>query len=349
MIVVIPAYQPDEKLLKTVAELRQKTAYTLIVVDDGSSPDRQPIFDELEHDVTVLHHEVNRGKGAAMKTAFAYIQKHFPGDEGIVTVDADGQHLVPDIVRVSEDWAAHPDALVLGSRRFTGKVPFKSRAGNAITRLVFRASTGVRVFDTQTGLRAFAVSRVPMMLEMHGDRYEYEINVLLYATRNRVPIREVPIETVYIEDNASSHFHPVRDAWRIYKMILMFAASSLVAAVVDYVLVLLLKPLFSYLTAVTAPAVSAPLLAATAVARVVSSLCNYFINGKLVFEECSKRSILRYYLLVVAIYAVNYTLLVALDRILPLWLAKLIVEIVLYPASFYMQRRFVFAKGESHA
>lgn len=349
MIVVIPAYQPDEKLLKTVAELRQKTAYTLIVVDDGSSPDRQPIFDKLEHDVTVLHHEVNRGKGAAMKTAFAYIQEHFPGDEGIVTVDADGQHLVPDIVRVSEDWAAHPDALVLGSRRFTGNVPFKSRAGNAITRQVFRASTGVKVFDTQTGLRAFAVSRVPMMLEMHGDRYEYEINVLLYATRHRVPIREVPIETVYIEENASSHFHPVRDAWRIYKMILMFAASSLVAAVVDYVLVLLLEPLFSYLTAVTAPAVSAPLLAATAVARVVSSLCNYFINGKLVFEECSKRSILRYYLLVVAIYAVNYTLLVAPDMILPLWLAKLIVEIVLYPISFYMQRRFVFAKGESHA
>ena len=349
MIVVIPAYQPDEKLLKTVAELRQKTAYTLIVVDDGSSPDRQPIFDKLEHDVTVLHHEVNRGKGAAMKTAFAYIQEHFPGDEGIVTVDADGQHLVPDIVRVSEDWAAHPDALVLGSRRFTGNVPFKSRAGNAITRQVFRASTGVKVFDTQTGLRAFAVSRVPMMLEMHGDRYEYEINVLLYATRHRVPIREVPIETVYIEENASSHFHPVRDAWRIYKMILMFAASSLVAALVDYVLVLLLEPLFSYVTAVTAPAVSAPLLAATAVARVVSSLCNYFINGKLVFEECSKRSILRYYLLVVAIYAVNYTLLVALDMILPLWLAKLIVEIVLYPISFYMQRRFVFAKGESHA
>ena len=187
------------------------------------------------------------------------------------------------------------------------------------------------------------------MLSIEGDRYEYEINVLLYATRHRVPIREVPIETVYIEENASSHFHPVRDAWRIYKMILMFAASSLVAAVVDYVLVLLLEPLFSYLTAVTAPAVSAPLLAATAVARVVSSLCNYFINGKLVFEECSKRSILRYYLLVVAIYAVNYTLLVALDMILPLWLAKLIVEIVLYPISFYMQRRFVFAKGESHA
>ena len=127
-------------------------------------------------------------------------------------------------------------------------------------------------------------------------------------------------------------------------MILMFAASSLIAALVDYVLVLLLEPLFSHI-----PAIAAPLLAATAVARVASSLCNYFINGKLVFEECSKRSILRYYLLVVAIYAVNYLLLLALNMILPLWLAKIIVEIVLYPVSFYMQRRFVFAKGENNA
>ena len=137
MIVVIPAYQPDEKLLKTVAELRQKTAYTLIVIDDGSSPDRQPIFDKLEHDVTVLHHEVNRGKGAAMKTAFAYIQEHFPGDEGIVTVDADGQHLVPDIVRVSEDWAAHPDALVLG-----GCVSAREGAGTPLPARLYRQVRG---------------------------------------------------------------------------------------------------------------------------------------------------------------------------------------------------------------
>lgn len=335
MIVVIPAYQPDEKLLSTVAELRQKTDYPIVVVDDGSTGDRQPLFQQLEADVTVLHHDVNRGKGRAMKTAFAYIQEHYPESEGVITVDADGQHLVPDIVRVSEEWAAHPEALVLGSRRFTGNVPFKSRAGNAITRKVFHVSTGVKVFDTQTGLRAFSVHRIPMMLEMKGERYEYEINVLLYATRHRVPIREVWIETVYIEDNASSHFHPVRDAWRIYKMILLFVASSLTAALIDYVLVLALQPLLSRFMA-------APLLTATAIARVASSLCNYFLNGKLVFEDCSKQSILRYYLLVAGIYAVNYGLLAVLNAILPLWLAKLLVEIVLYPLSFYLQRRFVF-------
>ncbi len=338
MIVVIPAYQPDEKLLRTVEELRAHTDYAIVVVDDGSTPDRQPVFAGLDPDVTVLRHDVNRGKGRALKTAFAYIQEHFPQNEGIVTVDADGQHLVPDIVRVSEAWAAHPEALVLGSRRFTGNVPFKSRAGNAITRKVFHVSTGVKVFDTQTGLRAFSVSRIPMMLEMHGDRYEYEINVLLYATRHHVPILEVWIETVYIEDNASSHFHPVRDAWRIYKMILLFVASSLAAALLDYVLVLTLPQLLE-------PFIPTPLLVSTAIARVVSSLCNYFLNGKLVFGGCSKDSILRYYLLVAGIYAVNYGLLTILSVLLPLplWLAKLLVELVLYPVSFYLQRRFVFA------
>ena len=134
---------------------------------------------------------------------------------------------------------------MLGSRRFTGNVPWRSLTGNAITRAVFRVSTGVSVYDTQTGLRAFAVSRIPMMLEMRGERYEYEINVLLYATRQHVPIREVTIETVYIEDNASSHFHPLRDSWRIYKMILLFAASSMTSALVDYVLVLALSALFA--------------------------------------------------------------------------------------------------------
>lgn len=349
MIVVIPAYQPDEKLIQTVAELRQKTDYPIVIVNDGSSEDRAEIFSRLEPEATVLHHEVNCGKGRAMKTAFAYIHEHYASTEGVVTVDADGQHLVPDIVSVSEEWAAHPEALVLGSRKFTGDVPFKSRAGNAITRKVFHASTGVKVFDTQTGLRAFAVSRIPMMLEMSGERYEYEINVLLYCTRHRVPIREVTIETVYIEDNASSHFHPVRDAWRIYKMILLFATSSIVAALVDYVLVLGLEPLLSRIMAgISLPwapflsLTSAPLLCATAIARVVSSLLNYFINGKLVFGDCSKRSIFRYYLLVVGIYAVNFALLSLLNAVMSLWLAKILVEVVLYPLSFYLQRRFVF-------
>ncbi len=338
MIVVIPAYEPDEKLLRVVAELKRDTDYAIVVVNDGSSEAAEPVFAALPEGVTLLRHAQNRGKGRALKTAYEYIAAHFPQSEGIVTVDADGQHLPADVVRVSEDWEAHPEALVLGSRRFTGTVPWRSRAGNAITRVVFRLSTGVSVYDTQTGLRAFAVSRIPMMLEMRGERYEYEINVLLYATRQHMPIHEVTIETVYIADNASSHFHPMRDSWRIYKMILLFAASSLLAAAVDYVLVLSLSALFAKQ--------AQGLLWSVVLARVISSFLNYMLNRKLVFEDCSRRSVFRYYLVAAGIMAANYGLLSLISGVMPLALAKLLVELALYPLSFYLQRRFVFARGE---
>ena len=326
MIVVIPAYEPDEKLLRVVAELKRDTDYAIVVVNDGSSEAAEPVFAALPEGVTLLRHAQNRGKGRALKTAYEYIAAHFPQSEGIVTVDADGQHLPADVVRVSEDWEAHPEALVLGSRRFTGTVPWRSRAGNAITRVVFRLSTGV------------SVSSIPMMLEMRGERYEYEINVLLYATRQHMPIREVTIETVYIADNASSHFHPMRDSWRIYKMILLFAASSLLAAAVDYVLVLSLSALFAKQ--------AQGLLWSVVLARVISSFLNYMLNRKLVFEDCSRRSVFRYYLVAAGIMAANYGLLSLISGVMPLALAKLLVELALYPLSFYLQRRFVFARGE---
>ena len=334
MVVIIPAYEPDEKLYALVQSLRDAADYPIVIVNDGSGSDKEALFTSLTPYATVLTHSVNRGKGAAIKTALRYIRDSFPQSEGVITVDADGQHLPHDIVRVAKAWEAQPEALVLGSRRFTGKVPFKSRAGNAITRFVFAISTGVKVFDTQTGLRAFGAFRIPMMLAMKGDRYEYEINVLLYATKHRIPITEVTIDTVYIEDNASSHFHPVRDAWRIYKMIFAFVASSLVAMVIDYVLVLALDAAFA--------GQAHALLWSVLIARVVSSLANYFINCKLVFENRAKRSILRYYILAALLLAVNYLLLNALDRVLALSVAKIIVEAVLYPVSFYCQRRFVF-------
>ncbi|MDO4492718.1 MAG: bifunctional glycosyltransferase family 2/GtrA family protein [Clostridia bacterium] len=337
MIVVIPAYQPDEKLVKLVNELKEKTAYPIVVVNDGSRAETKPVFDAIAPLCTVLTHEVNRGKGAAMKTAFRYIQENFPQDEGVVTVDADGQHLVKDIIRVSEDWAQHRDSLVLGSRRFTGKVPFRSLFGNSVTRAVFHLSTGTKVYDTQTGLRAFSVDRIPLMLEMKGDRYEYEINVLLYATRRDLPIREVWIDTVYIEDNASSHFK-LRDAWRIYKMILMFAASSLVSFLIEYILFLLLRFFF--------PAQN--LLLAVVIVRVISSYVNYRMNRSLVFEAKTKHGFWRYYVLALASLFANYGLILLFSVVIPLpeAIAKLIADLSLYPVNFWVQRVWVFKEDK---
>mgnify|MGYP000759733928 CR=1 FL=1 len=333
MIALIPAYEPDEKLLPLVQSLVERN-YTLVVVDDGSSQAAQAVFAQLPAEVILLRHTENRGKGRAIKTACQYIAAHFPPQEGVVTVDADGQHLPADIDAVCQAWRQTPDALVLGSRQFTGKVPIRSRFGNAVTRFIFRVATGVPVYDTQTGLRAFSVSRIPMMLEMQGERYEYEINVLLYATRRKIPIREVEISTVYLDGNQTSHFNPLRDAWRIYKMILLFAASSLVAAGVDYGLVLLFSHLFR--------GAAHWLLYSVVLARVMSSVLNYCLNREVVFEDCSKRSVLRYYLVAAGILAANYGLLAMLEGLMPLAISKLIVEAVLYPASFLLQRKYVF-------
>ena len=338
MIVLIPAYQPDQKLVRLVDALKRETDYDIVIVNDGSDADRAPIFAALSGSCTVLNHDVNKGKGAAIKTALAYIYDECPDADAVVTVDADGQHLVKDIVRVCEDLAQHPDALVLGSRRFTGKVPFKSRAGNAITRVVFKLSTGVHVYDTQTGLRAFSRERIPAMIGMKGDRYEYEINVLLYATKHHIPIREVTIDTVYIDDNASSHFHPLRDAWRIYKMILLFVLSSITAAVLDYVLLLLFS-------AWTQGAIAQWLLVSVVSARVVSSLVNYLMNRSLVFESKGNGSIPRYYLVALLILGLNYALMSLAVELMPLAVGKIAVEAVLYPLSFFLQRKFVFVSG----
>lgn len=347
MMIVIPAYQPDEKLTGVVDTLIEKTSFPIVVVDDGSSESCQPLFDALakKAQVTVLHHEVNRGKGAALKTAFQYIYENRPEAEGVITADADGQHLPVDILRVAETFRSHRDALVTGSRRFTGNVPFKSRAGNAITRAVFAASTGVKVFDTQTGLRAFSRENIPRMLSLKGDRYEYEISQLLYCCREMIPIVEVPIETVYIEDNASSHFRAVRDGWRIYKMILMFVSSSLLSFLLEYAIFLFLIWLTTSWTQATSDFFS------TAVSRVVSSVFNYLYNKRLVFEAANRTSFLRYTVLALFIFGCHFGLLYLFSVLcgIPEWISYAIVQLIVYPMSFVLQRKYVFVKDKKQS
>ncbi len=324
MIVVVPAYQPDEKLLGVVSDFRQSApSFTMVIVDDGSRKECERIFAELEQKeyVTVLHHSQNKGKGAALKTAFQYISKHFPDCDGILTVDADGQHLVSDALEVCKALREHPDMLITGSRRFTGNVPLRSRIGNGITRAVFHITTGKKLYDTQTGLRAFSFDRIPEMLSLQGDRYEYEINQLLYCCTKGTGVFEVPIETIYIDENKSSHFNTIRDSAKIYKVIirylaptfLKFISSSLLSFLIDlagfclvfYGMVAIFAgwdtaiSLFSFLREAPVEQLKAlesinPIVFASAgsylrifslvIARIVSSLANYLMNKRFVFR-----------------------------------------------------------------
>ena len=215
-IALIPAYEPDRSFPRLVEKLAAE-GFCTVIVDDGSGDDYRSIFAAASKDAYVLKHEVNCGKGAALKTGLTYIRDSIPFEGTIVTVDADGQHRVSDALRVTAEAEAHPEALVIGGRRFTGKVPVKSLFGNTVTRFVFRRASGVSVYDTQTGLRAFSTKLLGTMLSIRGEHYEYEMNQLLYFGKKKLPIIEIPIETVYENKNRSSHFDPVRDSFRIYR------------------------------------------------------------------------------------------------------------------------------------
>ena len=388
MIVVIPAYQPDQKLLGVVKGFRERVpAYPIIVVDDGSDEACKPIFDALEQTdgVTVLRHPQNRGKGAALKTAYSYIGEAFPSSEGILTVDADGQHLLDDCMKVCDAYEAHPDLLITGSRRFSGKVPFRSRMGNGITRGVFHLTTGKRLYDTQTGLRAFSASRVSEMVDLKGDRYEYEIHQLLQCCTKGSGVYEEPIETVYIDDNSSSHFDTLKDSARIYKVIFKFLgptffkfmSTSFLSFLIDFLSFCLIfygtvaafggfgiaKEMFSFDRAVTSkwaetllqlnPIVfvgggSVLRMVSLVLARVISGFCNYLLNRRFVFDARKERRFLRYAIVAVTVLLLNWLLIELFTHLgVPAWLANILAQLICYPLSFLLQRSVVFRKTDN--
>ena len=335
-IALIPAFEPDRHLIDVLSGL-SLNGFEAVVVNDGSSPERNDIFAEASQHSTVLTHDINRGKGEALKTGLKYICEHYTAPYTVVCVDADGQHRTEDAIRVCERSESERDALVLGSRRFTGRVPFKSRAGNSITRFVFRISSGVSVYDTQTGLRAFSDMLIPELLDIQGERYEYEMNMLMQMARERVPIREVPIETIYLDDNASSHFNPLIDSAKIYWEILRFSGSSLIGFCVDYLLYCILN------------AVTGQLIFSNVAARIVSATVNYTINRNVVFKSRVSvvRSALQYILLAVAIIVCNTLLLKYLTGLgVNRYLAKIPVEMIMFLVSWSVQHMLIFRNPE---
>lgn len=336
-IALIPAYKPEPMLIDLLKELCASN-FECVVVDDGGGDEFSETFEKAASFAKILTHPINRGKGAAMKTGFAYIKDNFGDDRVVVTVDADGQHKVADALRVCTEAEKSKDTLVLGSRKFKGDIPFRSKFGNSITRFVYRISTGLKVHDTQTGLRACTASLLPRLIEISGDRYEYEMNVLLEFARHRIAIKELDIETIYVGKNETSHFNPLKDSFRIYKEILKFSASSFIGFLVDYAIYSLLILL------------SFKLEFANVAARIVSATVNYTLNRKFVFKNKGSilKSAIKYFLLAVLILIGNTFALKFLVYNLEInkMLAKVLTEIVFYIISWLVQRFFIFRKSE---
>lgn len=213
-VALIPAYQPGEHLAPLVAELR-RLDFEVVVVDDGSAAAAEPVFAAIAADVTLLRHDVNRGKGAALKTGLAVLAAR-SGVRTVVTADADGQHQADDIARVAGFARLNPGALALGVRDFA-TAPLRSRLGNTVSAWAFRAATGAKLVDTQTGLRACTPDLIPALLAVPGERFDYETTMLLELAQAGVALVAVPIATVYIDDNKSSHYRTLGDSWPIFK------------------------------------------------------------------------------------------------------------------------------------
>ncbi len=154
----------------------------------------------------------------------------------MVTADADGQHLPKDIKRVALEMVDNKDTMILGSRQLGKDVPFKSKAGNTITRWVFSVVSGTKIYDTQTGLRAIPREYLAEILQLAGEKYEYEMSMLMELKSLNLGVKEITIETVYHNNNEGSHFNPIADSWKIYRVILGYVMSSAFSAIVDIVL-----------------------------------------------------------------------------------------------------------------
>lgn len=356
---VVPSLDPDEKLAEVIEGLLRQGFAEIILVDDGSREEKRHYFTDAaaaHAEVVLLVHEVNRGKGAALKTAFGwYLEKH-PDGAGVVTVDGDNQHSPEDTascVRRMKD-SGH---IVLGVRDFSlPQVPFKSRYGNRITSAVFRLFCGIRLSDTQTGLRALPASVLPLLLTVSGERYEYETNMLLAMKEHGIRFEEQACRTIYIEENQSSHFRAVVDSFRIYKLILShflrYSASSLVSALLDEgIFVLLSWLLLGTLDGLLLTAVPA------VTARAVSSLCNFFLNRRLVFGSrvAMGRALLRYYALAVPMlflqlfftHGVCVLFQIPAERTGLRAVAYAAVMTVLFVLSYCIQQRWVFADKQN--
>lgn len=341
-VIIVPSFNPDEKFLALLDKLGEEGFSSVVVVNDGSRADCAPYFEQArEKGAVVLTHAVNQGKGRALKTAFHYVLNTY-GDEVLaVTADADGQHATADIRAVSDALAARPEALVMGCRQFSDPdIPARSRYGNRITRFVFRALCGVRVSDTQTGLRGLSGRNMRTFLRTAGERFEYEMNMLIDTREREIPIVEVPISTIYLEDNRTSHFNPLRDSLRIYAVFAKFLASSLAASAVDLLLFWLLCGLLAFLPQ------TAVIFLATLVARAASSLVNYGINKNRVFrlKERKWSVFVKYYILCGVQLLCSAGLVDLLTHFTGAEevLLKIPVDLFLFFISFQLQREWVF-------
>ena len=344
IVLLIPALEPGQHLLDLLHSLEHLWNDPVVLIDDGSTTrEAAGIFEKAQQmGAVVVRHARNLGKGRALKTGFNECLVRWQDLQGVVTADADGQHLPSDIIRCREALVEHSDALILGCRDFSDQnVPWKSSCGNRFTRFFMKACCGVSVTDTQTGLRGIPAEFMRELLAVSGERFEFETNMLLFTKTLDVPIYEITIETVYLEQNRASHFRPFGDSVQIYALLFKFCMASLIGFVVDIAGFTLISkwiaPLALGMMAITV---------ATVAARILSAIVNYLINYKVVFKSKCRMagSAWRYAVLCIVQMFASAALVTVFAQVIPINAAgiKIIVDLTLFFISFQIQRRLIF-------
>ena len=336
---VIPAFEPSTGLVDIVKRLSEYPFHLIVVVDDGSGPSFQTIFDQVKifPAVILLTHDVNCGKGAALKNAFRYIAEHDAEQtRSIVTLDSDGQHGEEDIIAIARQAKNDSDKVILGVRTFADDVPLRSRFGNLLTRRVMRLVSQVDLADTQTGLRCLPLDFAKATLAIEANRYEFELECILLAKSKEIQILQHPIRTIYIDDNASSHFRPVIDSLRIYLVFIRYIMVSISSFLLD----ISLFTGFYYLTG--------HVIGSTYAARIGSGSFNFYFNKHAVFRSHDQRRYLREsygYIALAIIIATVSGIAVSWVTSATGWhapLVKVLVDTQLFILSFFAQRFLIF-------
>ena len=342
ILILIPAYLPDQRLITLIDGLYEDGFTHQLIIDDGSGKECEHIFRQVQERkfCTLLTHKVNMGKGQALKTGLAYFCEQAHECSFVLMADADGQHDRISIQKVALALENHPDSLILGVRNFSQKhVPLHNKLGNNITKAVISLFLGKPISDTQTGLRAMNRQNARQFLDLQGQRYEYEINMLLECKSRHIDIFEVEIKTIYINKNETSHFNPLIDSTKIYWQIIKYSLSSGISTLIDLGLFTFLANLWM--------GQKYYIFFSTLIARLVSLGFNYYANKKAVFQskKPEKTAILKYIILCsVNILCATWLtdLLINLLPSMKLLIIKIIVSAVLFIANFFLQKKWIF-------
>ncbi|MCL2819421.1 MAG: bifunctional glycosyltransferase family 2/GtrA family protein [Oscillospiraceae bacterium] len=346
--IIIPSLEPGNRLIQLLENLHEtlkkqensNILVALIIVDDGSGSEYLHLFNKAQekYNCIILKHAVNFGKGRALKTAFNYYLLNYLDYHGVVTADSDGQHTAQDIIKCIYKLSGSCE-LILGCRDFNSKnIPFKSLIGNRLTRSIVYFLCGLKVKDTQTGLRAISTEMIKKVILVSGERFEYEMNMLIECNNSKTKIEEVSIETIYLDKNKGTHFNPLLDSIRIYKTFVKYILSAVSSFLLDI-------GFFAVILCLTKGIFASYILFSTILARIISSFYNYLVNKNIVFSGKNQKStFLKYYSLAAVIMLVSgvFTALIFNFSFLNEVSSKILIDTVLFLLSYYIQKRFIF-------